>query len=105
MRSAFWLSRYLFAAIVDEIIAKHGGRVTSWDRSPEKNVSVGGRRFSFHLVGLAKDVVELDDVDAFIADCFFAGLEAVDEHDHVHVEMDLKSVLRRLLAEGVSVDE
>lgn len=94
-----WLCRALFAAVIDPIIEKHGGQVTSWDRDVEKNSSVGGTQFSFHLQGLAKDVVNLDDVDEFIADCFFAGLEAVNEGDHVHVEMDLKAILRRRLAE------
>ncbi len=63
--------------------------VTSWYRTPERNVIVGGHPQSRHLLGLAVDVV-VDDarrVPALLDDARRAGLTAVDEGDHVHIQV------------------
>lgn len=63
--------------------------VTSWIRSEKRNKEVGGLVNSYHLFGLAVDVV-LDnpaDKGRFIKAAKQLGLDAIDEGDHVHVEV------------------
>ena len=63
--------------------------VTSWIRSEIRNKEVGGLATSYHLLGLAVDVV-LDspaDKAGFIKDAKRLGLDVIDEGDHVHVEV------------------
>ena len=63
--------------------------VTSWIRSEKRNKEVGGVVNSYHLFGLAVDVV-LDnpaDKGRFIKAAQQLGLDAIDEGDHVHVEV------------------
>lgn len=62
--------------------------ITSWWRSAERNASVGGSPDSQHLLGIALDLVvtpgsERRAVAAFAA----AGLRAIDEGDHVHLQL------------------
>ncbi|MHC4607351.1 MAG: D-Ala-D-Ala carboxypeptidase family metallohydrolase [Planctomycetota bacterium] len=75
--------------------------VTSWYRDPEKNAAVGGHPRSLHLSGLALDLVlPTRDVAGFVAMARAAGLIAVAEPDHVHVQalsarqLDERLVLR-----------
>lgn len=63
--------------------------VTSWGRSEKRNKAVKGHPASKHLRWLAVDIV-LDDPFRkadFIAGCGFIGLKALDEGDHVHVQV------------------
>lgn len=62
-----------------------GTRVTSWWRDQAVNAAVGGVPTSFHLWGLALDVVAPD--PGFIIDQGRAlGLDAFDAGTHVHLE-------------------
>lgn len=64
------------------------GSLTSWWRSWEENLRVGGSTspLSQHLAGLAVDVVP-GNWPAFVRSARAAGLVAVDEGDHVHVQL------------------
>lgn len=62
-----------------------GMTVTSWWRSIEKNYSVGGVSNSLHLVGMAWDVVPVNDENAQILRN--AGLRVIDEGDHLHAQI------------------
>lgn len=61
---------------------------TSGLRSVERNKIVGGHPKSKHLVGLARDIVpdNLKDKKVLIKAVFKAGLSALDEGDHIHVQ-------------------
>lgn len=75
-------------------------RATSWWRSVERNREVGGALYSQHLVGLALDVVPLPGATfrEVRAEAIAAGLYAVVEPDHVHLQAwpagRLESILR-----------
>jgi len=60
--------------------------ITSWYRDGVDNLRVGGDPVSQHLLGLAVDAV-VDDPAHLVAAAQAAGLVAVDEGDHVHVQM------------------
>jgi hypothetical protein len=62
--------------------------VTSWLRSKQHNVSVGGVPDSRHLFGLAVDVVfdRPEDRADFGLMATGLGLQVIDEGDHVHVQ-------------------
>ncbi len=65
-----------------------GLRASSWYRDRETNIRVGGHPDSQHLLGLALDVTGPDDVRAdFILRVREAGLIAVDEFSHAHVQL------------------
>lgn len=60
-------------------------RVTSWFRSVQQNLAVGGDSRSQHLAGLALDLVTVE--RAHLVDQLrLVGLIAVDEGNHVHVQ-------------------
>ena len=63
--------------------------VTSWIRSQKRNKEVGGIAASYHLLGLAVDVVLDNPADnaRFISAAKQIGLDAIDEGDHVHLEV------------------
>jgi hypothetical protein len=69
---------------------------TSWYRNPRVNAEVGGDPFSQHLVGWAVDAVGPDS-SGFAKRCRVAGLTAVIEASHVHVQLFPKGILRALL--------
>jgi len=65
---------------------------SSWWRSPEENVRVGGNRDSQHLFALGADLV--GDNQRILADARALGLIAVDEGRHVHVQGWPKGIAR-----------
>lgn len=65
-----------------------GVQMTSGQRTPERNAAVGGKPNSQHLRGTAGDyVVPQDQKAQFIAEAKRLGFEAIDEGDHVHIEL------------------
>lgn len=79
-----------FAYTLYALCKLHSGSVTSWIRSKEHNRKIGGDPRTFHLSGMAADVV-LDSPSgnsSFIRDARLLGLQAIDEGDHIHVEAD-----------------
>ena len=62
--------------------------ITSYYRTPSKGASVGGSSYSQHLVGLGIDFVypTKGERAAALAAMKRAGLIAIDEGDHVHVQ-------------------
>jgi hypothetical protein len=71
-----------------------GQRITSWHRTPERNAAAGGDRQSQHLFSLGIDVVGPN----LNATQIFArrnGLIAVNEGDHLHIQLFPKGVLVR----------
>lgn len=76
-------------------------RLTSWWRSPAKNVSVGGVEDSQHLAGLAVDLVfpTASSRRTGIARLQAQGLTVIDEGDHVHAQVLRADVGRQLLAQ------
>ena len=64
-----------------------GTAATSWWRSPEKNIAVGGNPDSQHLIGTAIDlVVPENEKRQVIADLASFGWVVVDEGDHLHAQ-------------------
>lgn len=79
-----------FALLVTFLLDRYPSSVTSWTRSPKHNENVGGKPESLHLKGLAVDIV-FDDPTANDVAVNYAhelGLDAVNETNHVHVELD-----------------
>jgi len=70
--------------------------VTSWWRSPVENFAVGGKPFSQHLIGFALDFTTPDPRSA-LRQLANIGLVAVDEGDHVHVQLLQAGVLDPLI--------
>ena len=69
--------------------------VTSWYRDPATNARVGGNARSWHLIGAAIDLVVPDEQKrALLWAARLAGLQAVDEGDHVHLEPSGPSPVR-----------
>jgi len=73
-----------------------GAGVTSWFRTAEKNRIEGGSPESQHLFGLAWDIVTPPQfTEAALAQARAAGLIAVREKRHVHVQMFPAGALAR----------
>jgi uncharacterized protein YcbK (DUF882 family) len=82
-----------FATLIDYLCITHRASVTSWIRSPKRNHDVGGLANSLHLTGLAVDV-KCDDpatTKILATAARRAGLDAVEEDDHLHLEADPNS--------------
>jgi len=78
-----------FGNLVALVLLFADGSVTSWLRSKKHNEEVGGHPESLHLVGLAVDVV-FDSHGQKMDGIHMAerlGLLAIDEGDHVHVQV------------------
>lgn len=75
-------------SLVKSLAGQFGGQVSSLQRSPADNARVGGVANSQHMAGTAGDVVvPAPQRAAFIAAARAQGLEAIDEGDHVHLEL------------------
>lgn len=81
----------------DEIIApllQMGARVTSAERTPERNAKVGGNPNSYHLASrgaLARDLVpppgvSMDEFANVVRQSLPPRWEAINEGDHIHIE-------------------
>ena len=78
-----------FHHAVEFLCTQFGGSITSGHRSTARNAMVGGHKNSKHLDGLAVDMV-LDDPaqhGELMAACSRLGLRAIDESDHIHVQV------------------
>lgn len=65
-----------------------GTQISSLQRTPEHNAKVGGVANSQHIAGTAGDfVVPQAEKAAFIAGAKQHGYEAIDEGDHIHLEL------------------
>lgn len=62
-----------------------GATVTSWFRSPRKNLEVGGAKNSLHLIGWAWDIAP--DTDILTNRVRRLGLQAIREGDHIHAQI------------------
>lgn len=82
------MTKLAFLEIIDDIVSKFNGSVTSGRRSKKHNDDVGGHPNSRHLYGWAIDVVLDNPVDTltFVAECERQGLKAINESDHIHVQ-------------------
>lgn len=82
-----------FVAAMLTLTRRYPSSITSWIRSEHHNADVGGSPHSYHLEGLAADCVldKLTRAPAFIAEARALGLQAVNEGDHIHVELDYRN--------------
>lgn len=82
----------IFLYVLDALLKRvPGGRLgaTSWYRDPASNARAGGRTNSLHLQGLALDLVgDRARLEAIASRWIALGLEAFDEGDHWHFELD-----------------
>ena len=79
-----------FHAAVVKLRREFSASITSLGRTTKRNRAVGGNPRSFHLSDLAADVVcdNAADTPTLIAAARAAGLDAVNEGDHIHLEAD-----------------
>lgn len=77
---------YFFRAVEAGLSESRSVALSSWWRSRSENSRVGGDASSQHLVGFAADLV-VDDPAAVVDRMISVGLTAVDEGDHVHVQL------------------
>ncbi len=70
--------------------------LNSWYRDRERNAAVGGSARSQHLFGLALDVT-VPDPTRLVRSVRLAGLVAVDEGTHVHIQALLAGTLAESL--------
>jgi len=77
---------------------------TSWWRSNARNLDVGGARNSQHLLAWAVDFAgPRDESRKLVAVAERLGLVAVDEGDHVHVQMFRAGVIPDRFFPGESI--
>ena len=101
--AAFAAASLAFHKVVDPLILQFNGSVTSGRRSPAHNAELpDSSSYSLHLIGCAVDVIFTgpnNDLDCgyFVEACIVAGLEVVLYETHVHVEFDVKSVLKKMI--------
>lgn len=77
-----------FLVLMLSLSMRYRFSVTSWIRTPDRNQAVGGHPDSFHMVGMAVDIVfdRPEDMEKFLEKASRYGLRAIDEKDHVHVQ-------------------
>lgn len=82
-----------FCLEIDSLSAMFDFSVVSWFRTKSRNAAVGGHPQSKHLRGLAVDVVLNQGITkaAFIREANISGLTAIDEGDHIHVQVPKSS--------------
>lgn len=87
--SPLTLYHLIFVYLVLLSVGTNEVTVTSWARSAERNADVGGTPNSLHLLGLAMDLVGSSSALARVAAAWRGfGLQAIDEGDHLHLELD-----------------
>jgi len=73
--------------------AKYRMSTTSGFRTVAHNKKVGGHPESFHMLGLAEDVVMdsnfVFNLNDLYSDCTKLGLQMIYEGDHYHIEANL----------------
>lgn len=79
-----------FCQAIIHLCALYQCSVTSWIRTPNRNRKVGGHERSNHIVGFGADLVPDDPAAkaALVAAARKLNLDAIDEGDHVHIEVD-----------------
>jgi len=76
----------LIALMFRWLLVVYGLRVTSWFRSPWRNVELGGKTWSLHLIGWAADVVPVNlALQQLMKLLPFSKF--VVESDHVHIQL------------------
>lgn len=92
-----------FVQALENLRAAYEFSVTSWYRSKKHNAKVGGHPASKHLIGLGVDVV-LDDprlTGQFMGAARMQNLLALDEKDHIHVQVMPGEEARRVFQEVI----
>lgn len=72
-------------------------QLVNWWRSREHNARVGGAPRSQHLIGLAADLVAPFSRARIVQALRSQGLVAVDEGDHVHVQLSPAGIWDRAI--------
>lgn len=86
-------ARYVaFCLLIEHLCNAHHASVISWWRTKKRNHAVQGHARSFHLEGLAADLVADDPPRqrALIADAKRLGLQVSPKKLGVHVELDYR---------------
>jgi hypothetical protein len=88
------LNAAAFAYIGLTLARIYGCSITSWLRTPKRNTAVGGAATSWHLLGLAMDLVPDDPAtrEQLIRAAKTLGLQVADEGDHIHIECDYAAI-------------
>lgn len=66
------------------VINREGMTITSWWRTPEKNKAVGGHPYSWHLLGLAYDIVPASEQNNRTLQRL--GFHTLNEGGHIHAQ-------------------
>jgi hypothetical protein len=79
-----------FLLTATRLCVEYSCSITSWIRTEARNKRVGGKANSTHLMGFGLDLVPDDPARkrSLIDAAHEAGLDAVDEGNHVHIEVD-----------------
>lgn len=77
-----------FARHLHDYCLAYSASVTSWIRTPDHNIRVGGVPNSRHLLGVAADVIYDGSPPGDQADAMLArrGLQRIREGDHDHIQ-------------------
>lgn len=87
-------ARYLaFCLLVEQLCTAFNASVISWWRTTQHNAAARGHPDSFHLEGLAADLVtDLPaDQDALIKRARALGLQVAPKKHGVHIELDYRA--------------
>lgn len=86
-------NRFLHLALLVHMLCTiYRCSITSWHRTEQRNRDKGGLVNSFHLEGLAADLLpdDLGERERIAYAARNLGLDASIEGDHVHVELDYR---------------